>query len=421
MIRQHMRLTAGLAAALLLPAAPHHAATEGTIEKSWRSWTETIDHIVDTTPGETLTLDTEQGSIEIETWNKRQIRVHIERTSEADTEKEARHDFAAHPVEIEQTAGGVTVTARSRGQNSGSIGASTRITVPSTFNVDVRTGGGSISVDDLRGNVTGRTGGGGIRIGRIQGGSVDVRTDGGGIRIKSIQGGSGRAVTAGGGINVGDVTGDLEVRTSGGGIDVGKVTGELIVDTAGGGIGIRGSGGPVSVNTGGGGIKIVGSGGAVAARTGGGGISISDAGGKVVAETGGGGVDIEGAAGPVEASTGGGGINIEGAGGYIEASTGGGDIEAEMVTADTALDTHCEISTGGGDITLVIPGNLKATVDAEVRLKRPRQDYAIDSDFDLKLEGSPSSDRLTAAGDINGGGDLIRLRTTNGDIRIERR
>ena len=44
-------------------------------------------------------------------------------------------------------------------------------------------------------------------------------------------------------------------------------------------------------------------------------------------------------------------------------------------------------------------------------------DYRIYSDFPLVIKGE-NSNRITGRGDINGGGDLIKLRTMNGDIHI---
>jgi hypothetical protein len=54
----------------------------------------------------------------------------------------------------------------------------------------------------------------------------------------------------------------------------------------------------------------------------------------------------------------------------------------------------------------------------EIRRKVSR-DYQIYSDFPLKIDGAGSR-LITATGKINGGGDLIKLNTTNGDIRIRK-
>ena len=50
---------------------------------------------------------------------------------------------------------------------------------------------------------------------------------------------------------------------------------------------------------------------------------------------------------------------------------------------------------------------------------RADRDYQIYSDFPLSIEGE-GSDRITAKGEINGGGDIIDIRTTNGDIYIKK-
>jgi hypothetical protein len=75
--------------------------------------------------------------------------------------------------------------------------------------------------------------------------------------------------------------------------------------------------------------------------------------------------------------------------------------------------------SAGGDITIRLPEKLKADIDAESRLERPRRKYRITSDFPLDIDSG--SRRITAQGKLNGGGDLIRLRTTNGDIEILKR
>lgn len=67
-----------------------------------------------------------------------------------------------------------------------------------------------------------------------------------------------------------------------------------------------------------------------------------------------------------------------------------------------------------------------ASIDAEIRIRdndRWRDDdYRIYSDFDLEMEDDDDRyrSRITAQGDINGGGDRIRLNTTNGDIYIRK-
>lgn len=412
-----------LTAAVLLAVAAGAAQERGRIEEGGRGWVERIDKVVDVGPGGTLVVSADRGGISVETWTEAGVRVQIEKDVDVFTEAEARRVLEDYGVDISREGDDVRVAAASQSERgTRSLAVSLKFYVPTPYSVDVQTEGGGITVGDLEGHAKARTGGGGITVGHIRNGSVDASTSGGGIAIGGIDNGDGLAVTSGGGIHVGDVTGRLEARTSGGGVDVGAVGGELRVETSGGDIRIGKSRGPVSAQTGGGGIAVEGAGASLVVTTGGGGIDIGQAGGAVRAETGGGGIALKGAAGPVVVRTGGGGIALEQVRGSIEASTGGGGIRAEVATADPEVDTHCALESGGGDLEIYLSADLQATVDAEVSLQRPKRTYAITSDFALQITGDGSrSGRLVGRGTINGGGDLIRLRTANGDIAIHKR
>lgn len=411
------------AATLLLVALPATAGTRGEIREGGEGWIEKIDQVIEVESGGVLVVRADRGGIEVETWKKRGVRIVVEKEADVFTEEEARRVFEDYTIDVKRDGNDVKVIARSGSRRrTRSLNVALRVSVPRVYSVDVETDGGGIDIDDLEGNATARTGGGGIDIGQITNGSVSAHTRGGGISIDGIENGNGVAVTSGGGIDVGNVTGDLSAKTNGGGIDIGGVGGNLTAETNGGSIAIESGGAAVVAKTGGGGISIEGSKGPVSAKTGGGGITIDGAQAEITARTGGGGITIDGSGGPVVVRTGGGGITIEGAGGYIEANTGGGGITAELAIDDPAVDTHCDLETGGGDITIYLPAGLQATIDAEVRLQRPKRDYEITSEFALKIEGDPDEDRrLTARGSLNGGGDLIRLRTTNSSIHIKRR
>ena len=404
----------------LLPFRATAAEERGEIREDGDAWIEVIDQAIDVGRGGTLTLDASSGGISVESWDKDGVRIRIEKGAQVYTEEEARRLLEACAIEVERQGDDVEVTVKRPRRGARSLSVEIDVTVPRPYSVDVKTAGGGIDVGDLEGSVTAETGGGGIDIGKIRNGSVSARTRGGGVTIDSIENGNGHATTRGGGIDVQRVTGDLVVKTGGGSIDIGDVGGHLTANTGGGGISIESGGQAVVVETGGGGIDIGTVTGPLKAHTGGGGIDIKSAGETTYAETGGGGVTVDGSRGPVKVQTGGGGITVENARGSIEAETGGGGITAELVIDDPEVDTHIDLDSGGGNLTLALPANLQATIDAELRLQHPNRRYEIHSDFDLEI-GGDSDRRLTAKGAINGGGDLIRLRTTNGDITIERR
>lgn len=431
-----------IASGLLLLAGPVVAQEQGELAKEGNGWSERIDREVETSKGGTLVLTADKGQIEVATWGKEAVRVEVEKWAEVFTEEEARRVFADFEVRISQENGQVRVLAEPRSDRRlQTLEVDFKITVPEQYSVDLTTAGGGIEMGNLEGNVKARTAGGGIDVGNIRNGSVDVSTAGGGIEIGGIENGDGRAVTSGGSIEVGNVTGDLMAKTVGGGITVGRVGGELEAKTAGGGIEIAEGGeavlantsgggirvgkasGDVEVKTMGGGIEIGPAGGDIRAKTMGGGIEIGESRGSVQAETMGGGISVDGSGGPVKVETMGGSIEVKKADGYIEAKTTGGSISAELAIADSEVDTHCTLETSGGDVTIYLPAGLQATIDAEVRIEgRVRRDYEIRADFPLEIEGAErGSRRLTAQGTLNGGGDLIKLRTTNGDIAIKKR
>jgi hypothetical protein len=129
---------------------------------------------------------------------------------------------------------------------------------------------------------------------------------------------------------------------------------------------------------------------------------------------------VDGSGGPVRANTVGGGITISRARGFIEAQTAGGSIEAELALADMKADGHCTLQTAGGNLTLYLPAELPATIDAQLRIERKvGRDYRIYSDFPVAIQGEGTR-LITGKGEVNGGGNLMKLYTTNGDIYIKK-
>lgn len=385
---------------LMLLVATNVEAKQEKIEKSFSVGS-----------GGTLILDSEQGKITVESWNKQSVEVLVK--------KKARKQkyLQAFDVQFEQSGDEITITGDA--DNNNKVNVKFIIKVPEEFNLDLTTGGGSIEVADLEGEVKVNTSGGSIKIGNITQGSVDAKTSGGSIKV-------------------GDVTGDLKVDTSGGSIRLGVVGGKSSIETSGGSIKLEQGGqnvkahtsggsivigpvkGKVDVDTSGGSIKVGMAEGDVIANTSGGSIKLEGSQGKVNVETSGGSIFVGSSNGPVKAETAGGSIKIYQAKGYIEASTAGGKIEAEMIQDDSGADTHIDLSSAGGSITLHIPEGLAATVSAIIKITRSaKRDYRVYSDFPLTTKGE-NTNKIKAQGELNGGGDKIKLSTTNGDIYIKK-
>lgn len=127
------------------------------------------------------------------------------------------------------------------------------IRVPKNYNLQVRTSGGSVELDDVGGVTDIATSGGSIKTGRL-GGVANLRTSGGSI---SIDGAAAKveARTSGGSIKVGDTDGPVDVRTSGGSISLARIRGSVVARTSGGGITIEDAIGSVDASTSGGSIR----------------------------------------------------------------------------------------------------------------------------------------------------------------------
>jgi len=136
-----------------------------------------------------------------------------------------------------------------------SMSISFKIFVPEHVSTELKTSGGGISLDNLKGNETFTTSGGGLAINRLSGmihghtsgGGIDVSnssedidltTSGGGIVAKNCSGKI-RLSTSGGGLVLEDLKGDINAHTSGGGVEGNHIEGELVTHTSGGGIDLK--------------------------------------------------------------------------------------------------------------------------------------------------------------------------------------
>jgi hypothetical protein len=177
--------------------------------------------------------------------------------------------------------------------------------------------------------------------------------------------------TSGGGITVGDLTGQVRARTSGGSITLGRLGGAVDASTSGGNISLAEAGGPVDLKTSGGNLSV----------------------GRV--------------SGPASLSTSGGSIKIESAEGRLRAHTSGGSIRAGIAGA---LRDECSLSTSGGSVRVAVDRS------AAFRLDASTSGGHVDAEgLTLTLE---KSGRGRLAGTVNGGGPLLKVRTSGGSISV---
>lgn len=121
-------------------------------------------------------------------------------------------------------------------------------------------------------------------------------------------------------------------------------------------------------------------------------------------------IEVAGVAGDLQLSSTNGGISVVDSAGRVDASTTNGGIRVEL---DEVADARMEFRTTNGGIRLDLPSSIRASVSARTT------NGSIETDFPVTVAGTVKRTRLE--GDINGGGPLIEMRTTNGSIRIRER
>jgi TonB family protein len=377
-----------------------------------------------TRDGQTLHLATDVGSVRIvalEPGAPLVVRysVHIETDARAPLAQSLLDHYS---LTARATASGVEIIGASPSQ-AGRSGANAQfyvqyeVAVPAGYSLDVNTGVGDIETQDIGGTASLVTEGGNIRTGRIgfigfhnaaQGRPLaKLATQGGHIQVQEVAGNL-DAFTAGGHIVAGNISGDAVLRSGGGHIRAGQISGRAQLETDGGNITLKQAGSFVSV------------------RTGGGQIDFGEVRGSVRAQTGGGGIRIITVSGPMEVESNGGSICLTRVAGAVQAATAGGTIQAWINPDATSsggkvsLPGASQLSSGAGDIIVFLPRNLAANIDALVEnggLSR------IDADPALFLNIQPMGNRgagpVRATGALNGGGEILKLRTTVGKIRLQ--
>jgi DUF4097 and DUF4098 domain-containing protein YvlB len=166
----------------------------------------------------------------------------------------------------------------------------------------------------------------------------------------------------------------------------------------------------LDAGTGNGRVDISGTGSDVGASSGNGAVRVSGATGTVTASSGNGEVIVEGAGGAVSASTGNGVVRAYTNAGPVNASTGNGDIDVRMQTLTGRSDMT--FSTGNGEVTVAVPANYSADVDAETG------HGTIRSDFPMQVSGRIDPSRLHAV--IGAGGGRLKLTSGNGDLVLRK-
>jgi hypothetical protein len=220
--------------------------------------------------GGQLTIQTDTGSIKIKTHDEATIELQVK------IENREANEFLYHH---ELTNGNLTIIGELERNKRWlqNLKVEFNLLIPENYNVKLNTSGGSLSIEDLIGELNVSTSGGSINVGNIVG-DIKLGTSGGSITTDNITGNI-DAHTSGGSINVTinkQLTEDAKLTTSGGSINaylLSDIQIDIDASTSGGQVksdfkiegkvkkrSIRGSinaGGPkLTLKTSGGSIKI---------------------------------------------------------------------------------------------------------------------------------------------------------------------
>lgn len=146
-------------------------------------------------------------------------------------------------------------------------------------------------------------------------------------------------------------------------------------------------------------------------RTGDGKIDIAGLKGAMDLHTGDGTENLDNVDGKLRASTGDGHIKASGRFDELELKTGDGSVEVRAV-AGSSLNAGWRLETGDGSVSLEVPGNLAADVDLHT------SDGHIDLDMPVTTSGKIRQNEIQ--GKLNGGGNLLMIRTGDGSIRLRK-
>ena len=167
----------------------------------------------------------------------------------------------------------------------------------------------------------------------------------------------------------------------------------------------------LAANTGDGHVTVCDLKGNLDVRTGDGHITLSDIRGEMKLYTGDGHIEGDHLDGKLDVQTGDGRIRVNGRFDALELRTGDGSIEAEAAKG-SKIETRWALSTGDGHIRLRVPSDINADLDAHTN------DGRISLDIPVTVSDGLSTD--TVRGKLNAGGPLLRLRTGDGSIRLEK-
>ena len=383
-----------LTALMLLCSVPL-LAQQSRVYRDGRSWVEESSGTM--TPARALRISSDCGNIHVQ-GGAQTIKYVIKKRSYAGSESEARRQFERYRINAGRSSDTATLDAKWIGGRNERFTTEIFLEVPRDMDmVRIETRAGNLTVNGTNAR-------------------LDLTTWGGNISADDV--GGTRANTMGGNVTIGSVRGDTWVHTGGGSVQLINSQGRAEVNTAGGNVMVKGMAGGV-VQTGAGSIEIGQSRGDLTAITAGGSVDVNEVQGKATLQSGGGNIHLGSARGRVTVTSGGGSIEMWKLWQGAQVQTGAGTITAEFV--GRAAFTDSLLRTSAGDVVVYLNGSVPCTVHASSELASGQGIRTEFPELKITSEGGTYGPRsVMADGAINGGGQILKIRTTIGQIEIRK-
>ena len=341
------------------------------------------------------------GSVRVQGGSQAGVTYVIHRKAYTSSEQQARREFESYRINTSVKGDTAWIVAESSRRDS-KCSDDFVINVPRNLeSAKIETGGGGVTAAGIAGR-------------------VDMQSGGGNLRVDDI-GSSVSASTGGGSIEVGSVEGNVTLETGGGNIKIASAKGQIKAESGGGSVvvlsGLQGA----VLETGGGSIRVDKCAGTVKATTGGGSVDLGEIGGPAQIETGAGSIRLASAKGRVQAQTGGGSIQLDGAT-SVQAETSAGGIVVKLLSAAAdAGRSNSTLETSAGDITVYLASDLAISIRAEIEIANGHTVHSDFSDIHVSSEGGQWGPKtVTAEGQLNGGGPVLKVRTNSGNVNFRR-
>jgi len=384
--------------AVLLLVLPLATAQQNRVYQDNGNWTQETTGSLSGV--KTLRVKLDMGSVRIAGGSPQGISYTIRSHSYKSSEDKARHEFDDFKISAYMRGDTGWIVADWQGGRSHRFSAEFVVNVPREMDeVKVETEGGNVEASAINGHFSAETGGGNIRLSDISG-HVSAETGGGNMDVNSIGG-------------------DVHLETGGGNVTIGSIKGKIDASTGGGNMRVL-SGRGIVLEAGGGNVEVSQcEGGFLKVSTGGGSIQLGDLSGGAEIETGGGSIRLASAKGFVRAQTGGGSIDL-GAVPAARAETGAGGITAKFIPWNGERHDSM-LETSAGDITVYLSAGVILSIRASIEIANGHRIYSDFPEIHVRSEGGDYGPRtVSAEGNVNGGGPMLKVQTMTGDIWFRR-